>query len=363
MNSYYATVFGAGISGLSLANALRKKGKKVLVIDPNVSDEAPGPPAGLVNPAMGRHARLSWESEACYISLKEHLDEMIKETGASDIISDSGVIRPAINEKLAANFKDSLENYQWPDGWISWLSEDEITKKVSAISKNFGGLYLNCGITVFVDRYLNTYRKYLQKNDVTIQYVPGRYEWDEAKKHFEIYHEGKHLGTSEYVIVAAGSYTPEFSDWDIAPIHLVKGQIIVYESKEVLPWDIAISAMGYALRRGDHELVVGSTYEHKFDNRDITGEAAKQIDKKLANMLSGVVDNVEPLRQMAGVRVTTPNKLPYIGRHPQNAQLCIYTGLGSKGLLFSEYVAKLLTNHLVEGTEIADELDVKRDLN
>lgn len=118
--------------------------------------------------------------------------------------------------------------------------------------------------------------------------------------------------------------------------------------------------MGYSLRRGRRGLIVGSTYEHNFENLNTTQEAWEQIHNKLAAMLPAITQKAVKKYQMAGARVTTPNKLPVIGRHYQIKNLCIYTAMGSKGLLFSEYVASLLANHPVEQKDIPAELDTKR---
>jgi len=40
--------------------------------------------------------------------------------------------------------------------------------------------------------------------------------------------------------------------------------------------------------------------------------------------------------------------------------LCIYSAMGSKGLIYSEYMASILAEHLVSGSGIPDELDTER---
>ena len=362
MTDFYATVFGAGPSGLSIANALSKKGKSVLLIDPYVSENAPGAPAGLVNPATGRRAKLSWRSRECFDTLNRHLDELEQFAGNNEeqpIISRSGVIRPAINEKLADNFLESLEKYDWPKGWIRWMKRDEVTACNPEIAPNHGALYLNNGFTVFADRYLNTYRKFLRNKGVECRYEEASYQFNENSRTFSISIQEEHYST-EHIIIAAGFNAPSFKDWDYLPLHLVKGQIVHFEADEDLSWHHAVSSMGYALRRGKRELVVGSTYEHKFEGLNTTDDAYQRIADKLANMLPNISKRVKKIGQVAGIRVTTPNKLPVIGRHREIDNLCIYTAMGSKGLLFSEYTASLLADHLADNTAMPDELGTDR---
>ena len=360
MSNYFAAIFGAGIAGTAIAHELQKLGKKILLIDPHVSENAPGAPAALVNPATGRHARMSWEAEACMNALRETVEAVQKNDGGEPLISDTGVIRPAINEKLAGNFRESLEKYDWPEGWIRWMDQTEVAQLNPQVAPNHGALFLDCGFTVYVDRYLNAFRKHLRLNGAACRYEAARYEPVPDGIAYRISLESGESVTADNVIAAAGEQTPFFNHWQYLPLHRVKGQIVRYEADRDLNWDHAVSAMGYTLRRGKRELIVGSTYEHKFEDLSVTEKAAEQIHSKLQKMLSGVAENVKVIDQIAGVRVTTPNKLPVIGRHPEHPNICIYTAMGSKGLLFSAYVARFLAEHLVSGAPIPEELDTKR---
>ena len=360
MKSFYAAVFGAGLSGTAIAHELKKRGKSVLLIDPFVSENSPGPPAGLVNPATGRRAKLLWRAEKCLIALRELIDELSHSTGQHDLISDSGVIRPAITEELAVYFKESLEKYEWPDGWVHWMEKDEVSAFNPQIGPNHGALFLNSGFTVFVDRYLNCYRQLLRKKDVECIYKHAKYFVSEEESGFRIEVEDDQRFHSDHVIVAAGHQTPLFNDWKFLPLHRVKGEVLWFEADHDLDWDHGISAMGYGMRVGRKDLIVGSTYEHHFDDLDTTEEAANQIRKKLNKMFSGLSGHLSVKAQLAGARVTTPNRLPVIGRHPDIKNLSIYSALGSTGLLFSQYVAELLADHLVSDTPVPEELAVQR---
>jgi hypothetical protein len=87
MPHFFVAIYGAGLAGLALANRLSSRGLPVLVMDPRVTaDEIPGPPAALVNPAMGRHAAPGWEPEACYRALRQTIDDIRKATGRTDLL-------------------------------------------------------------------------------------------------------------------------------------------------------------------------------------------------------------------------------------------------------------------------------------
>ncbi|WP_103665233.1 NAD(P)/FAD-dependent oxidoreductase [Gracilimonas amylolytica] len=360
MPDFDVAVFGAGIAGTAIANEMRKRGQSVLIIDPNASEDAPGPPGALVNPATGRRAKLTWQAEKCYDALKEQIEDICAVTGRDDLIVETGVIRPAISESLAENFRDALTKYAWPEGWIEWLKEDEIREMNSHVAENHGGIHVKSGYTVFVDNYQNAYRTYLRLKGVECKYETAQYEHDQENDQFVIQFESGEQLTAGKVIMAIGYKIRDNADWSFLPLNFVKGQIVHFEAEEPLNWDHAISARGYSIRRGERELTVGSTYEHNFENLDISDKSYDQILKKLDLMLPKLTGKVRKIAQMAGVRVTTQNRLPVIGEHPEIPKLFVYTGMNSKGFLFSHYVGELLAEHILNGNEVPDELSVQR---
>ena len=363
MPDFDAAVFGAGIAGTAIVNELRKQGQSVLMVDPNVSEEAPGPPGALVNPATGRRAKLTWQAKKCYDALREQIKDICAVTGRKDLIAETGVIRPAISEDLAENFKDAFTKYDWPEGWIEWLEEKDIRGMNPHVAENHGGIHVKSGYTVFVDNYQNAYRTYLRLKGVECKYEAAHYKQDPKNNQFIIQFESGEQLTAGKVIMAIGYKIRENADWDFLPLNFVKGQIVHFEAEKPLEWEHAISARGYSIRRGERELTVGSTYEHNFENLDTNEKSYDQILKKLDLMLPKLTGKVKKLAQMAGVRVTTQNRLPVIGEHPEISDMFVYTGMNSKGFLFSHYVGELLADYILNGTDIPAELTVERFRN
>ena len=359
MSDFYAAIFGAGISGLSMANQLHQREKKVLLIDPFRADpEAPGPPAAMVNPSAGRKGNLVWESEKCLNAFRANIDWLSKQSGRDDLFNATGVLRPAITEELAENFKKSLEEQPWPEGWVEWLEPDQIEEVNPGIAENYGGYFIKPGLTVFVDNYLNTFRKVLTDGGVSFSGLKTGYEFKGSD--FVLTNEEGKKVTAEHVIVCAGADTPSFDEWSELGIQRVKGQVAIFEIDRELPWKHGLSALGYILRRKPNELIVGSTYEHHFDDVDITDEAYERLFGKLERILPDISQKVKKTGQLAGVRATAPNHLPVLGRHRNNPQLTIFSALGSKGLIYSEYMASILAENLTDGADIPDELGTER---
>jgi glycine/D-amino acid oxidase-like deaminating enzyme len=360
MSNYYAAVFGAGIAGVALAHRLSQKGKKVLLIDPfRVDPDGPGPPAGLVNPCAGRKANLVWESKACYDAFLSNIRALSEETGRDDLFSSDTVLRPAITGELAEHFQNSLREVPWPEGWADWIEAEEVKELIPWISENHGGLRLHVGLTVFVDNYLSAYRSLL--SSIGVEFWGTRTEYHEQENGFTLEGADGQRAETEHVIVAAGADTPGFEDWSELGISRVKGQILLLESDQEIPWHQAISALGYILRRKPNELIVGSTYEHHFDeDRTTTEDARNRLLGKLDKILPGASDSMTITGQLAGVRASASNHLPVLGRHRLNPNLLIFSAMGSKGLIYSVRMAGLLADHITDGAPLPKELDTER---
>jgi glycine/D-amino acid oxidase-like deaminating enzyme len=58
--------------------------------------------------------------------------------------------------------------------------------------------------------------------------------------------------------------------------------------------------------------------------------------------------------------MSTPDKKPILGQHPELKKLHVFTGLGSKGLLYSKFLAEHYVEHLTEGTPLFQEINIDR---
>ncbi|MEX0684929.1 MAG: FAD-dependent oxidoreductase [Balneolales bacterium] len=355
-------MLGAGLAGLSLADSLSEKGYKVLLIDrKDTGSGASGTPIGLVNPATGQKANLSWQAENCYHAILNNLTK-IQRTASTEFFCTSGIIRPALDEKSFTNFRQAFERDNWPEGWCQWLSEDTISKENPYLAATKGGLFVKVGLAVNLPSYLNAYVTYLRKKSVTVL-LNEDYKLDRQGKHW-IFNCRKHgLKKTGGVIFACGHASINFSYWKNIPIHPVKGQISIYETKDLLSWDIPIAASGYFARSGPNQFVVGGTYEHDFEHEQADSKGFSLLNKKLQRIMPTLLAKSILINQWAGIRASTPNRLPILGAHAIEPNLFIFSGLGSKGILYSKYTADLMADYLLDKKAIPDALDISRLVN
>jgi glycine/D-amino acid oxidase-like deaminating enzyme len=121
--------------------------------------------------------------------------------------------------------------------------------------------------------------------------------------------------------------------------------------------------MGYIARLDkSDEFIQGSTYDHNFDTVKSTGEGVNYLRGRTKKTLPALAESDVLVKQWAGVRVNTTDRKPVLGLHPAIKNLHIFTGLGSKGLLYGKFLAGHYADHLSKELSIYPEISIRRFL-
>ncbi len=357
---YDFCILGAGLAGLSLAKELNSiSNASVLIVDPlGVGGGASGSPIGLANPATGRFATKSWRSEESLQILRQNL-ETVSSFSEKTFYSMNGVIRPAMDSRIAQRMKENLEASDWPEGWCSWLTENEIIKNFPGLYCKEGGIWVSSGITISIPEYLKALSKYLKVNGVDIiencsldlQKHPSSWILDlQSKNKIE----------AKHIVVTAGIRTNQYDFWESLPLHPVKGQVAVFKAELSFPFKAAVSALGYFASVDNNTFVAGSTYEHNFTHEDTDQNGLTYIEDRMLRVIPDLKGKYKLIKQWAGVRASTPDRKPIVGTHPVIDSCSVFTGLGSKGLLYSSILAKELSEFLINDSLISPEVFLNR---
>jgi glycine/D-amino acid oxidase-like deaminating enzyme len=356
-------ILGAGLAGLSLADALQEHGLSVIIIDKkSIGAGASGTPGGLVNPATGRRGTKSWKAEQCYEAIAANL-EKIQKTSSETFYLKNGLLRPALLEKMARKMKEQHEKTSWPEGWCEWKTEGEIKEIHPGIKCVDGGYWLPIGLSVDVSRYLKAYADYLENLGVTFFFNQEPKVINDGKA-WKL-ESGGEIINSKNLIFATGHNSGDSPFWNWLPLHLIKGQVAKFKiGDKPLSFSHSISSLGYIALTGEKDTFVqGSTYEHNFDDLKPDQEGETYLRKRMRRTLPQLEEKATVVEQWAGVRTSTPDRKPVLGRHPDHENLHIFTGLGSKGLLYSKFLADHYAKHLTDGIDLFPEISINRFLN
>ena len=313
----------------------------------------------MVNPATGRRAKKTWKAEQCYEAIAANL-EKVQSYSDTSFYQNNGVLRPALSEKMAAKMKKEYNHTSWPDGWCQWKSKGQIHEIHPEIRCVRGGLWLPIGLTVDVGLYMKHYARYLENNDIII--ICGEQPYPISEKDHWRLELNETTIKADHLVFATGHSiaTSPFGDW--IPTELIKGQVAKFKKRNgPLSFSHSISSLGYMARLEDqYTFIQGSTYEHDFTDIRTDNEGESYLRKRMRRTLPELEEHVTLVDQWAGVRTSTPNYKPILGSHPAYNNLHLFSGLGSKGLLFGKFLAEHYADHLTDGISLYPEIDIIR---
>jgi glycine/D-amino acid oxidase-like deaminating enzyme len=355
--SFDFCLFGAGLAGIHLALELVKTGARICIIDPNgIGSGASGAPVGLANPATGRYAKKSWKAEHCVTALKRNLD-LIQGHTSIPFFRASGVLRPAIDHDIAIKMKQHYDSTLWPPGWVEWLDETAVKRLHPGIKCVHGGLWVKAGITVNMYEYVKAASSYLANKSV--KFITHQEYTLSHNSPWYISTTTTKL-TADNIVFTSGFWTKEVDFWKNLPMVPVKGQTLLMEAEQPLPFKHAVSALGYIGSISKNKYVLGSTYEHHFDHTETDQAAIDYLLKRSEEVIPGLNQQSKIIHQWASIRASTPNRIPILGEHPTHNKCYIFAGMGSKGLLYSAYLAEQMAGFLIHANLLPGEVRVER---
>lgn len=396
-------ILGGGLAGSTLALAMARRGVKPALIHAHqyqspATASASLVPLALYNPAAAMKARLGWQAVKCDEALNDLISELGDFCGGTEsFVKQNGVLRPCLDKQMHENFRKSLEQNDWPEGWVSWKTPEELKSEFPGVVHHFGGLWVPVGKTFKMPVLLESLHQMLREKyginiiEAEVQELthddtkqarwrlkavkpspenknrPNR----ESGRHGDAGTEAITLDyTAHSVVAACGSRLPVLLK-DFLPglfkVHRVKGQTLRIPPPVPEAFGPSVASKGYFALFGE-EAVVGSTYEHHFEEAEAlatTEEARNRLEAKVERTFTGrEADRSEgqDKPQWAGIRLTTPDRLPLLGGLPDKEGLYISAGFGSKGLMYSSYCAELMADYMIKGQHLPFDIDIRRQL-
>ncbi|MCA6078997.1 NAD(P)/FAD-dependent oxidoreductase [Fulvivirga sedimenti] len=345
LGGYDYLIIGQGLAGTALGYQLHKKGAKVCIYNSEHIHSSSRAAAGLYNPVTGRKMVKTWMADLLFPSLTAFYHEL-EDRCSCQFLHQIPIYRPFLsveeqNEWMGKSATNEFEHF---------IQKIRTKSELPWGNDPLGGIVLAQSGYLDIPTYLNAMREWFQKEldyyscefDISrLQINPGgvRYEEINAKK--IIFCDGTTAGQN-----------PFFS-W--LPFRPVKGEILEIEmeasSNEIFNRGIFILPLGGKRFR------VGSTY----DNHDLSWEPTREGRGKIEAQLKGLVNiPYTVVNHYAGVRPATADRRPIIGDHPNHETICIFNGLGTKGVSLAPYFAGQLTNHLEGSSELIKEVNINR---
>ncbi len=335
-------VVGQGLAGSALAWRLIRAGADCLVVDRPVGETASRVAAGLVNPLTGRKVRPEWRQEECLPEADAYYRETERELRGSwwqktPIWRET---EPGEQEELWHERQRDPDSsayagplLPWPAGW-------------SGLGR---AAYTRGGAVLHAEALVNAQREWLRAqgslSEASVQ--PG----DIEERDGHIVWRGEAF---RGVVWCTGYEVASALDLPALESRLSKGTIVDIE----LPgfdWEAGVLHFGHWLVRRGSCWRLGATYEWTWGN---PGEAeAPAVQELLCDLQRRYEGDVRIVRARAAVRPIIRYSQPVAGPIPGRPGHYVFSGLGSRGVATSPWVAKLLAAHLLDGSPLPDDVE------
>ena len=380
------TVIGAGISGCTVAAALKKRGFQVTVIDRHghAGAEASGNPEGIVYPKLSPRDDLLPRVNLAAIQFASDYYQPFWDSGLG---RQCGVLVVPENDKARKDFKLISQRYADQTQMVETIAHKQL--------EELSGVPLQAESALYFPKlgWLPPQlicEQLLALNDIPlVQADIQSLEYNEQQQGWELRDTNQQLvleGHSESLIIASAFDCKQFSQTAYLPLRKIRGQITQLPcTPESSKMKMVICGECYITPAEEGLHGCGATY-----NKDLFTTELRDIDHQtnLAQIaatdagLAAVLGNPtnESLTGRANFRCTTSDYLPIAGPVPDRAamledyaklrrdaktrmttlgaylpNLYVNCGMGSRGLSYAPLTAELLAAEIAGETPELDE--------
>jgi glycine/D-amino acid oxidase-like deaminating enzyme len=340
-------IVGQGLAGCMLAHFLEKENNSFIIIDELKGETSSTKASGLINPITGRRFVKSWKidelipfAEKTYKELENKFSvKLISKTKVHRIIQSIEQQNDWATKTKADRYKEYLQN------------TESIHHSQGIIHNPLGCIEIEPVYKVNTTLLISKFTEHFENKNLVIR---KKFDYDKLQvlnKGFK-YEEV----LAKKVIFAEGHLAINNPYFKYLPFLLSKGEVLVFEAKD-LSNDYIIGGSTNITPLGDHLFSVGATYA--WDDIDLT--PTKQKKQELIDKLAKIINcEYKIVSQKAGVRPTVKDRRPLLGSHPENDNLHIFNGMGTKGLSLAPYFANYFIQQVENNLAIDLEISIKR---
>ncbi|MBX7207851.1 MAG: FAD-binding oxidoreductase [Verrucomicrobiaceae bacterium] len=344
-------IVGQGLAGTTLAWRLLERGRSFVIVDRDEAVTCSRAAAGLVTPVTGLRLTLNWRYDALHPEAVRFYREKEGLLGGR-FYHPRPLVRLLKTEEEAAHWQrrrhdERVRRYIHPTPPEPLVDEHCIANPLGGFQQRHAG-FLDTAAFLDASRghfqALGCWRRGEVRED--------EIEIDESRACWA----GGSFGT----VVFCQGWEAARSRWfSWLPFDPARGTILTLRG-DVGETRRIINRGCWLVPRGDGLIRAGSTYEMRFDRPHEAD--AREVDALLAKLHAVMKTGFEVVSEQTAVRPVIKWRNAMIGRHPAHPQLAIFNGLGSKGVLRAPFIARRLTEHLLDGTALDSEFDVQANL-
>lgn len=338
-------IVGSGIAACSLAWQLQEQGKSFVII----TDRKKGSStvaAGVYNPMVLKRFTAVWKAQ-------EQLDVMNR---LYDSVHDSLSIDFRNPITVARRFHDDKESKTWIKKSIredlSPFMQQEIRfLDLLGIDATAGYGFVNGTGWVDTIGFMNSSLTYFESNQQVVYHT-----FDYNTLVFNQDHVAYRDISSLHVIFAEGYrmlHNPYFNQ---LPLQGNKGEVLIIKIPG-LQLNHIIKSSVFLMPYKEDLFWVGATYDRD-DLEDVPTQIGR--DFLISRLERFLHIPYEVIDHKQGIRPTTIDRRPLVGKHAVHKNCWVFNGMGSRSVLLAPWAAQQLIQHIFDHKPLNQEIDIAR---
>ncbi len=340
---YHQIIVGQGLAGSLLAHQLIKMQQQVLVVDNENPHSSSRIAAGMYTPISGKRMVKSWMVDTLYpelISTYKDLENLLGTKFLNDI-----------NIQMSfASIKEQNDFYSALNDKINRYVQTEITPH-QGLNAPFGAVEITHSGWLNTIVFLDAFKHYLQQQNA---FLKDEFDYGALSYHDNKWHYKNHSANS--MVFCQGYQNKNNPYFKHIPVIDNKGDVFKIKTTALNQHKI-YKRGAYAVNLYDDIFKVGSTYQWDNDNTTPTPEGYAELNEKTTVLING---DYQVLEHFVGIRPTTKDRRPILGKHTQEPNMYIFNGLGTKGVLVAPYFSKIMADFILNDTAIDKEISTNR---
>jgi glycine/D-amino acid oxidase-like deaminating enzyme len=338
-------IVGLGLAGLAFTKELTENNKSFIVFEDN-SQNSSLVAGGIYNPVILKRFTPVWNAaDQLKIAMPFYKEMEKKFEKKYHYHLDIYRIFKSIEEQnnwFEACDKPLLSRYMMPK---------LITEKFKGIKANYGfGKLTNTG-RIDTKNLLKDYRIYLS-GKMLIKNESFNYS------SLGIADNGINYNgiNAMKVVFCEGFGLKKNPFFNYLPMQEAKGELLTIYAP-ILDINFLLKAGLFVLPLGNNLFTVGATFNWKDKSKLPSEEGKQELIAKLESFISAPYQIVD---HTAGIRPTTIDRRPFVGKHPVYHNMAVLNGLGTRGVMIAPVMAKALYNHLEKDVSLPEEISIYR---
>lgn len=339
-------IVGRGLSAFVLAHTFRKHGLSFKIIGKPGLSTSSLVAAGIWNPIVFKRLLPSWMAHQTVPFLSDFYGAIAKQSGSA-IMFPKPIVKP---------FMEEQEKQLWIKKSKNELAEflgDVVQMRALTLSgcfaKGEAGLVRNSGV-IDVPGFIKLSEDLFQENLHDEVFDHSCVEAKETAISYKTF-------SAKNMIFCEGHLVKNNRFFYWLPMKPAKGELLEIECPELELNNYVLNKGNFIFKSPGGTFKTGSTYNWT----DLTDDSTAAGRDELENKLGGIIScSYNVLKQVSGVRPSTTDRRPVIGCHPAIANMFVFNGMGTKGVMLAPWFANNFVHFYLQKQALNGEADVKR---